>query len=201
MKWIGLTGGIASGKSAVTAILRAEGFTVVDADQLAREVVQPGSFGLRSVTQVFGRGVLSKNLELDRTSLGREIFADAQKREWLEHILHPLIRWRALEERMALSRMGLSMAFYDAALIYERKLDPEFDAVVVVTTSPEIQVDRLMHRDKITLAEAQKRIDAQMPLAEKAAKAHHVIDNSKSLEQTKDQVLLLLRKLGVFESK
>lgn len=214
MKWIGLTGGIATGKSTVTKIIQDLGGAVVDADVLAREVVGPGSFGLEGLIQVFGPGVLKSRSgtggaisnsaggaagkekdPLDREALGAMIFSDPEKKRWLENLLHPLIQWRAQQEKLILERSGAQVAFYDAALIYEKNLSKNFDKVIVVSCTSEQQLERLIKRNGLSSSEAKKRLSVQMPPDEKVRLADEVIDNSGSLASTRDQVERLLRKL------
>ncbi len=202
MKWIGITGGIATGKSTVTRIIQDLGGVVVDADQLAREVVAPGTFGLASLVQAFGTGIIissatngSKSSVLDRAALAKIIFTDPEKRATVERLLHPLIQRRALEEREKLSSRGLPRAFYDAALIFEKGLKDRFDAVVLVSAPFELQRARLMKRDGLSAADAELRILAQMPLAEKISMADFVIENDGVEANARRQVIELLRKL------
>lgn len=194
MKWIGITGGIATGKSAVTKIIQDLGLVVIDADVLAREVVEKGSFGFRALVQIFGDQIVSSDGVLQREELGKIIFQDGKARLILEKILHPLIQWRALQEKMVLEAQGHKIAFYDAALIFEKDLSSKFDSVIVVKTDFDIQKKRLMERSKISEAEAEKRIAAQLSLEEKIKKAHYVIDNNDDLKKTRIQIKDLLEK-------
>jgi dephospho-CoA kinase len=193
-KLIGLTGGIATGKSLVSQALRSKGVPVLDADEFAREVVAPGTFGLRAIVQIFGKEVLDGE-SLNRQALGNKIFQDERARSVLERITHPLIQWRARREFEAFANQGEPIVFYDAALIFEKNLTSLFDAVAVVSAPPEVQLKRLMHRDKISETEAKRRIDCQWPLEKKVAAAQFVIDNSGSSEATHKQVSELLNQL------
>ena len=215
MKWIGITGGIATGKSTVSKIIQDLGGVVVDADQLAREVVAPGTFGLGSLVQIFGPVILARGENtgsksgglsgtassggaepaLDRAALGKIIFAEADKREIVERLLHPLIQRRALEEREKLSNQGLPRAFYDASLIFEKGMKDRFDSVILISTSFEVQKSRLMKRDGLSAADAEARIASQMPLSEKIKLADHVIENDGDTAGIRRQVEELLRKL------
>jgi dephospho-CoA kinase len=200
MKLIGLTGGIATGKSTVSKSLRDLGVPVIDADVLAREVLGENSFGLRSVIENFGQAVLKKDGSLDRAKLGAIIFSDQSLRERLERITHPLIQWRSTQEQEYYRIHGAPLIFYDAALIFEKKLTPQFDLVVVVKTSLETQNKRLGFRDKLTAAEINQRISSQIPIDEKAKLANYVIDNEGSIELTRHQVSVLVNKLISGES-
>jgi dephospho-CoA kinase len=193
-KLIGLTGGIATGKSLVSQTLRAKGAPVLDADLFAREVVEPGTFGLRAIVQVFGPSILDGD-GLNRKALGTRIFEDERARLVLERIIHPLIQWRAQREIEELRKSGEGLVFYDAALIFEKNMKAMFDSVVVVNAPLELQLKRLVNRDKISEVEARKRLAAQWPLEKKVSEADFVIDNSGSTEATQKQVGELLKKL------
>jgi dephospho-CoA kinase len=198
MKVIGLTGGIATGKSTVSKIIQDEGLVVVDADILAREVVSEGSFGLRALVQIFGDEIVNRKGEkvaLDRNLLAQKLFSDPECRRVIENITHPLIQWRAKQEIERLGRQGEKIVFYDAALIFEKDLAKNFDRVVVVNANPEEQKKRLMNRDGLDFLVAEKKIETQMPMSKKVAAADFVIDNSGSVQQTKEQVRRLLDKL------
>ena len=195
MKLIGLTGGIATGKSTVSKALRDLGMCVIDADELAREVVEPHTFGLISVVENFGIQILKSNGVLDRSKLGEIIFSDRESRERLERITHPLIQWRSLQEQGVCRGRGDGLVFYDAALIYEKDLVGQFDSVVVVHTSSETQIKRMLSRDKISSEEAGKRIQSQIPISEKVKRADFLIDNEGSIEMTRHQVSQFIEKL------
>lgn len=181
---IGLTGGIATGKSSIAGFFQEKGAVVIDADQLAREAVEPGSQGLAEVAAAFGGGVLAVDGQLDRRRLGEIVFSDSARRSQLEGILHPEIR-RLAEERIAeAARAGHRVLFYMAPLLIEAGVTDRVDEVWVVTVRPEVQLERLMRRDGISRAEAQRIIDSQMPLAEKESCGRIVIDNSGTPEET-----------------
>lgn len=177
----GLTGGVASGKTAVASHLRARGVDVIDADEVARDVVRPGSEGLRDVVTAFG-DVLAADGTLDRKRLGAIVFADETARRTLEAILHPKIAAETARRIEALRARGVTLACYDAALLVERDLQDAFRPLVVVAVPRDLQRERLMRRDGIDAAEADRRIDAQLPLERKVAVADHVLDNSGTLE-------------------
>lgn len=188
---IGLTGGIACGKSTVSALLAARGASIVDADRLAREVVAPGSPGLAALVAAFGPGITGPGGALDRAALGARVFADPAARARLETITHPLIAALSLERLQAARASGAPLVVYDAALLFESGRADAFRPVVVVTAPRAIQRDRLMQRDGLDAAAADARIDSQMPVADKAARADHVIDNGQSLAHTEAQVAAL----------
>jgi dephospho-CoA kinase len=178
VRLVGLTGGIATGKSTFAAALRALGVPVVDADQLARAVVVKGAPALAEVAAAFGPGVLAPDGGLDRKALAAVVFADPAARRRLEAITHPAIR-RAMEAETArLAAAGHDLAFYDAPLLFEVGLEPAMALVVVVFAPPDAQVARLMARDGLAPPEAEARLAAQLPVAEKAARADVVVDNT-----------------------
>jgi len=185
---VGLTGSIAVGKSHVSGLLAGMGCRVVDADEVARRVVEPGAEGLRAVVEAFGRTVLKPEGTLDRARLGAIVFADEGKRRLLNSILHPLIiaeqdellgRWEGEDPR------GIGVV--DAALLIESGGYTRFDKLVVVHCRPEVQLERLMRRNDLTREEAERRINAQMPQEEKLRHAHFRIDTSGGFEETRAQ--------------
>lgn len=192
---IGLTGGIACGKSTVAKMLVARGARVIDADAVAREVVAPGTEGLRAITDRFGAEVLDDDGALDRAALGRRVFGDASARAALEGILHPLIAVESARQIQQAVAEGAPLVVYDAALLIESGRADMFRPLVVVSVRPQTQIDRIMRRDGLDEASAQARLDAQMPVAEKAALADHVIDNEGDLDATEAQVEALWRTL------
>jgi dephospho-CoA kinase len=193
---VGLTGSIAVGKSFVLECFRELGCHVLDADRTAREVVEPGTIGLQQIVNNFGPKVLQGSGELDRKKLGAIVFADERKRELLNSIVHPLViesqdRW--LSNCEAADPNG--MAIVDAALMIESGGYERFEKLVVVWCQPEIQLQRLMARDALSAAEAEKRIASQMLQDEKKRFADHLIDTSTGFEETRRQVDLLYGEL------
>lgn len=188
---VGLTGGIASGKSTVTSMFRELGVVVIDADAIAREVVEPGEPALDEIREAFGDGVIATDGSLDRAALGKIIFADDDARKQLGHITHPRIGQRMMQRAMEAGLLGHAWVIYDAALLVENNLYKMFDSLIVVAVSEETQLARLMERDESAREDAMARIDAQLPLADKVAVADHVIDNNGTREQTRTQVVAL----------
>jgi dephospho-CoA kinase len=182
VRLVGLTGGIASGKSTFSALLRARGVPVVDADAISRAVVAPGSPALARIAEAFGRQALSPDGSLDRRWMGARVFADPVERRRLEAITHPAIRKAMLEEVARLAAAGHELAFYDVPLLYEVGLDPMVDSVVVVWTPRAVQLERLVRRDGLSPAEADARLGVQLPLDDKAARADFLVDNAGPLE-------------------
>jgi dephospho-CoA kinase len=193
---VGLTGGIATGKSTVTALLAGPSVRVVDADALAREVVEPGTPAHAQIVAEFGEEVLQPDGRLDRARLGEIVFPDAARRKRLEAITHPAIR-RRFEQIMAeLERAGFDgLLIWDAALLVESGGTKNMDRVVIVTIDPATQLRRLMQRDGGTEEAARTRIASQMPLAVKARYGDYVIDNSGTREQTEARVREVYRSL------
>lgn len=182
---VGLTGGIGSGKSAVAGYFRELGVPVVDADQVSREVVEPGTEGLSALTEAFGVDVLQPDGTLDRKALGAKVFGDPAARRQLEGILHPRILQRSVEHFQRLAAEGHAYVVYEAALLVEGGRHEQMAALVVVAASEENQLARVMARDGLTEEQARQRLAAQLPLAEKVAVADHVIVNDGTLDDAK----------------
>lgn len=187
MRIYGLTGGIASGKSTVSRMLRELGAPVLDADVIAREVVEPGTPGLAAVAARFPN-VLTPDGRLDRARLGARVFADASERAALNAIIHPLVGQRFLEKLQALEAQGVERAVYDVPLLIENGLQAGMDGVVLVWVPRSLQKARLMARDGLDEAAAEARLAAQLPLDEKRPHATWIVDNSGDLASTRTQV-------------
>jgi dephospho-CoA kinase len=183
---VGLTGGIGSGKSEVSARLAERGALVIDADKIAREVVEPGTPGLAAVVAEFGEDVLLPSGALDREKVGRIVFADPERLAALNAIVHPLVGER-MRELMDAAPAG-AVVVYDVPLLAENGLAPMYDEVVVVDASEETQLDRLTSRRGMTEEDARARMAAQASREERRAVATHVIDNSGTLDELKSQV-------------
>lgn len=182
---IGLTGGIASGKSTVAKLLAAHGAETIDADQVAREVVEVGSTGLSSVVKEFGTGILSDTGELNREKLGAIIFADPNRRLILESILHPLIKTRTTE---LIAESKKAVVVYAVPLLVEAKLDYPFQMVITVEAGIENQVERLVKSRGFKVDQAKERIAAQASRQQREARADFVIDSSGTHDQLAKQV-------------
>lgn len=187
MKLYGLTGGIASGKSTVSRMLRELGAQLLDADVIAREVVEPGTPGLQAVAERFP-GVLDADGRLDRARLGARVFGDPRERAALNAILHPLIGQRFLLRTQALAGQGVERVIYDAPLLIENRLHEGMDGVVLVWVPREVQKARLRARDGLDEAAAEARLAAQLPLDEKRLHATWLVDNSGELGATRARV-------------
>ena len=186
---VGLTGGIATGKSTVATMFRGLGAVIIDADVLAREVVEPGQPALAEIVEEFGPAMLQADGRLDRKALGAIVFASADRRRRLEALTHPRIRQRFDGTLVDLTRAGFrGVVMFDAAVMIESGNYKNMDRLVVVVTDETTQIGRLFGRDGCTREEALARIRSQMPLAEKARLADHVIDNSGDRAATEGQV-------------
>jgi dephospho-CoA kinase len=193
---VGLTGGIASGKSSVSRMLNQLGCLIIDADLIAREVVEPGEPAYQKIIDAFGQGVLDDEGYINRKKLGALIFQDAEKRKSLNDITHPEIIKREQEILAELMTEGHEgIVILDAALLIEAGGAGRVDRLVVVTADEGTQQKRVSDRDDLPREEALRRIRSQMPLSEKAKLAHYIIDNSGTLEQTRHEVLGLYRSL------
>jgi dephospho-CoA kinase len=183
---VGLTGGVASGKSTVSALLAELGAVVIDADLLAREVVAPGTDGLAEIVEAFGPGVLTPDGQLDRPAVGDIVFADEEKRRVLEAIIHPRVRERG--RLLEADAPEGAVVVHDIPLLVETGQPSHFDAVVVVDVPVELQVQRMVELRGMSVADAQARIAAQATRDERLAAATHVIDNTGTLEDLEVRV-------------
>ncbi|KAJ3293465.1 hypothetical protein HK104_004436 [Borealophlyctis nickersoniae] len=195
MKLIGLTGGIATGKSTVSSYLASQGIPVVDADLVARDVVRPGQPAHRAIVKAFGPTVLTPTGEIDRPKLGELVFADSAKRKQLNAATHPFIRAEMFMAVLRAFLRGEKACVLDAPLLFEAGLHKWVHSVIVVYCPDEVQKERLIRRDGLTDQQAQSRIDSQMPMERKRSLAHIVIDNSGTLEATRAAVDGALKKL------
>lgn len=193
-KTIGLTGSVATGKSTVSNMIQQTGIPLVDADIAARKVVEPGTEGLKEIVAYFGEEILLADGTLNRAKLGEIIFKDKEKREKLNEITHPRVKDYMLEARERFFRAGEELVFFDIPLLFESHLESLVDQIVVVWTTPETELKRLMERNNLTKEDALRRIESQMGIDEKARKADFVIDNNESLEKTQKQVYTFIER-------
>jgi dephospho-CoA kinase len=194
---LGLTGGIATGKSTVSAWLKTWGYTIVDADVIARQVVALGTPGLAQITAAFSEKVLQADGSLNRAVLGQIVFNDDAQRQRLMQITAPLIRDEILAQRQAGIDQQASLVVLDIPLLFETDYQQYADVTWVVSIDHATQQQRLMQRNGLTAAAADARINSQWPLARKRQLADVVIDNNGSLAETKAQVLAALQQLGL----
>lgn len=185
---LGLTGGIASGKSTVSQYFEQRNFPLIDADVVARKVVEPGSKGLALIVEAFGSEILASDQSLNREALGKIIFHDDTKRELLNTVLADEIKQEIVKELLYLTEANYELIVLDIPLLFEAGYDAFVDQTMVVYVDEETQLNRLMLRDGIPEHEAQARIKSQMSLEEKVKKSDCVIDNSDSLELTYQQL-------------
>jgi len=195
VKLVGLTGGIASGKSTVSKILGRLGAAIVDADQLSREVVAPGHDGWNEIVATFGREVLQADQSLDRQKLRTIIFNNPEARKKLEAIIHPRVRALAEQRIRAHGEAGFAVVVYEVPLLFEGDLQQWLRPVILVACDVDIQRRRLQERDGLDAAAAQKHIDAQMSLEEKRRLADYVIENDGSLVDLESKVRGILAKI------
>jgi dephospho-CoA kinase len=205
MASFGLTGGIASGKSTVAAMFRDLGAKVIDADEIAHELLRPGSPVFKPIVERFGRGIVNATGEIERARLGEIVFAGATERAALNAIIHPAIMARR-EELLSLyhAEDPAVVAISDAALVYEAHIESRFVKIVVTWCRPELQMARLLRKTGLSREQAERRIAAQMPADEKRNRADYVIDTSGSLEETALQVQAVypeLKRLARGESR
>lgn len=185
---VGLTGGIASGKTTVSKMFAELGIPVIDADDLAREVVEPGTPGLQQVVEAFGEGVLDQAGRLDRKKVAELVFSDEEARKTLNAILHPRIGAAGAARIASYADHPAPYVIYEAALLVETGSYEAFQALVVVSAEESVQRLRLIARDGFSVSEANARLEAQFPLERKVAFADHVISNNGDLDGTRRQV-------------
>ncbi len=192
---LGLTGSIATGKSTVAGLFAREKIPIVDADLIARQVLEPGQRAFKDVVQAFGHDILMSDQSINRGKLGALIFNDQQKRDQLNQIVHPVIIDQLIAERDRLIKAGHPLIVLDIPLLYELDLVELVDQVVVVYVTVKNQLARLMARDQLTETEAKQRINSQLSIEEKRQRANYVIDNNSSKEETEAQFQQLLARL------
>lgn len=193
---VGLTGGIATGKSTVAGLFKRCGATVIDADALAREVVQPGKPAWREIVRIFGKAALNTNRTLNRQALGAIVFGHPTKLRYLENIIHPRVaREQARLTKQAARMDPRAIVIYDVPLLFEAGIDKRVDKTIVVTADRETQIARLKQRNGLSRAEAIRRIKTQMPLADKRRRADYLLNGTLPLPQLKKQVRLLHQSL------
>ncbi|MCT1913266.1 dephospho-CoA kinase [Staphylococcus ureilyticus] len=199
-KVIGLTGGIASGKSTVSELLTAHGFKIVDADIASRKAVEKGSEGLEQVRSTFGEEAIDENGNMNREYVGDIIFNYPEKRLELNEIVHPIVRTIMEQEKEAFLKDGYNVIM-DIPLLYENELQDTVDEVWLVYTSESIQIDRLMQRNDISMEDAKARVYSQISIDKKRRMADHVIDNRDSKLDLKQNLEQLLTDEGYIESE
>ncbi len=195
MRWIGLTGSIGAGKSTVANMLRRSGFTVIDADSMAHEGLKSGTSTYNAIVSKFGTKILNASGEIQRRELGKLVFAQPDLRQWLETVLHPVVQEKVKALRKKLEAEGQAMAFYEGPLLFEKGLEKQFDKVIVVWASENVQEQRLQQRNSWTPEEISQRNRSQLPVTEKLKRADFAINNDGTLEGLQHQVDEILEKL------
>ena len=193
--WIGLTGGIATGKSTVSALLQDQGLAVIDADKLAHEALQPGTESFEKIVQTFGQDILALDGTIQRSILASKIFSDEQKKLQLEGIIHPYVQSRVKIQKAEFLQKGHRLIFYDVPLLFEKKLQDQFDLILVVTCQEETQIQRMKKRNRWSDDEIRQRLANQIPMSEKEQGADLVIFNDGGLEDLKSSVQRVLSEL------
>lgn len=196
MKWIGLTGGIATGKSTVKNKLVSLNIPVIDADMISHEITQAGGLGYEQIVSHFGKDILNTDQSLNRKQLGDIVFGDAQKLLQLERILHPIIQAEVQKRKKKHFASGEALCFYDVPLLFEKKLETQFDKIVLVYAPVTTQVERIMVRNNLTHTQALARINAQLPMSQKINRAHFCLDNSTNQDDLNLQVINLVKMLS-----
>jgi len=192
-KMIGLTGGIASGKSTVSNMLKGMGFAILDADIASRIVVEPGQKAYDQIVETFGRDILNGDETINRSTLGSIIFNDEDKRKQLNSIVHPAVRECLNDWKIQALEQGKNTIIYDIPLLYESNLTYLVEKVIVIFVDPDIQLKRLLNRNGLTEEAALARIGSQLPLQEKVERADAVIDNNGTIDETERQINELIR--------
>lgn len=195
MKIIGLTGGIGSGKSTVSQMIRRAGIPVICADKYAREVVGPGRKAYKKIVKTFGKEILKKNKTINRLKLGSIVFQSPGKRKILNKIVHPEVLRQMKQETKGLK--GKKPAIWDVPLLFEAGFDKMCGVIVLVDSPEKTRIKRLMKRDDLSQSEIKKRMASQMPMKKKRKKADYIIDNSGTIIKTKRQVEQLAKKLKI----
>lgn len=195
MKLVGLTGGIASGKSTVAAILCRLGASIINADELAREVVQPGEDAWKEILETFGPDILHEDKTLNRKKLRKIVFENPAARKKLEGIIHPRVRALAERRIRELAKAGCSVIVYEVPLLFEAQIHLWLRPVILVACNIETQKKRLLQRDHVTEIQAQQHLDAQMSLEEKRKLADYIIENDGDLQELEQKVSAVLQQI------
>lgn len=195
MLWIGLTGSIGSGKSTVANLLRKSGYSVVNADAIAHEGLRPGTTSFNEIVKKFSSKILDSDGQINRRELGKLIFSDNSKKEWIENLLHPMVQMKVQQLRKKLQDQGHKIGFYEVPLLFEKNLQSQFDKIIVVAVSSEIQNQRLKLRSSWNDKEIAERNNAQIDIDEKIKNADYVIYNNGTLDELTIKVSELVKTL------
>ena len=186
MKWIGLTGGIASGKTTVANLLKEQAVPIIDADQIAHQALKVHH---DKIVSYFGSDILDERNRIDRSKLGKKVFSNEKQRKLLEGIVHPFVQAKVDEKKRLLASVGTKWAVYDVPLLYENKMEKQFDHILFVYAPKDVCLERLMERNGLTKAQAEQRIAAMMDIEIKKQKSHDVIENTGDFDELKGKVL------------
>lgn len=193
MQWIGLTGGIATGKSTVANLLRERGYKVLDADEEARLAVRPGSQALVELVQILGGKILNPDQSLNRAALAGLIFGNRKLLNEVESIIHPRVQKSVQAQRAELIRQGEKIAFYDVPLLFEKNLDSQFDSIVLVYCPREMQIERIKKRNLWTESEIALRLSSQIDIEEKKKRSSWIISNVSGFSDLEQAVEVFLK--------
>ena len=199
---VGLTGGIASGKSTMADMFKKEGAYIIDIDMISRDVVKPGKPAWQDVIHIFGKEVLNEDQTLNRKKVGDIVFSDAEKRKKLEEIIHPKITAETLKKINEIAKKdNQAIVIIDIPLLIETDKQDTVNKVVLVYTSPQGQIERLVKRDGLSLEDAHKRLTSQMPIENKKKYAHYIINNEEPLKEIQKRVKEIFRELKKEEAQ
>lgn len=193
--YLGLTGGIATGKSAASKYFHAQGIPVVDTDKIAHMLMEPGQASYQGILKAFGPIILKPDLTIDRKKLGKIVFNDPKKLNILNQLTHPLIRTEAFRQMKKIQEENYPLCIVDVPLLFEGGWEKYVDKTLVITTTPELELARLMQRDNLSKVSAQKRIESQLPLKEKVKMADYTIENTSTIDKLEKQLNGLLENL------
>ncbi|MCK6597565.1 MAG: dephospho-CoA kinase [Bdellovibrionaceae bacterium] len=195
MKWVGITGSIGTGKTTVSNLIRSLGYRVLDADLIAKEELQKNSLGYQQIVKQWGSGILGFHEEIDTKKMAQIVFSQPEQLRVIEAIIHPLVQKKVQQIKKESEFRGDLILFYDVPLLYEKKLQNQFDEVILVVASPSIQVARIKKRSQWTDEEIQHRLQAQMSLEEKAKYKNIVINNDEGLPELEIKVKEIIKKI------
>lgn len=194
--FLGLTGGIATGKSTADEYFKKKNIPIIDTDKIAHELMAPGQASYRAILKHFGKEILAENQEINRKKLGAIVFNDKNQLKCLNELTHPLILNNMEEKITQYQRQNISLVILDIPLLFEDNLVHYCDATVLITAPPQLELSRLMARNNLNEVDAQKRIASQMPLTEKEKLADYVIDNSGTVKDLESKLSSLLKEIG-----
>ena len=197
MKWTGLTGGIATGKSTAKKLIEGLGVPVVDADKISHKLTEVGASGYLAILSQFGKTYLAKDQTLDRKKLGHQVFSDPQVRVALENILHPLIKAEVQKLKMQYEEQAVPLCFYDVPLLFEKNMMKDFHTTVLVWCNNQTQLERLMKRNGLSADEAYLRIKNQLPMIDKVKMSDHCVDNSGEVSDLGKQLESLISRISL----